>query len=57
MHGGFPSRCISHISCLQMANNYDEDVYNGDLGIVKSVEEKERRVEVWMTRFPLSGDH
>ena len=30
-----------------MTNNYDEDVYNGDLGTVHSVDDRDRRVEVW----------
>ena len=31
---------------LKMTNNYDEDVYNGDLGTVHSVDERDRRLEV-----------
>ena len=36
-----PPRCPN-----QGTNNYESDVYNGDLGTVKSVNEKERFVEV-----------
>ena len=36
-----PPRCPN-----QGTNNYEADVYNGDLGTVKSVNEKERFVEV-----------
>ena len=36
---------------LQGTNNYEADVYNGDLGTVKSVNEKERFVEVRAGRW------
>ena len=31
---------------VQLRNNYECDVYNGDLGVVMEVDERERRVKV-----------
>ena len=28
---------------MQMRNNYDKDVFNGDIGFVEAVDEEERR--------------
>ena len=34
---------------VQLTNNYDQDVYNGDLGTVVSANDRERRAEVRLT--------
>ena len=44
---------------MQLRNNYDKDVYNGDIGFVKSVEPQERTMVVLFDGRPVeyaSGD-
>lgn len=41
---------------MQLRNNYDKDVFNGDIGLVQSVDEEERQLVVLFDGRPVKYD-